>query len=89
MSEQMNVGATVKQMLFKEFQEGISKKSGNPYRMVVLHDPKSLDNISFFLEENSSINVNGLQLRDKVEAIFSMEFRYGRLQPVLQSIKKA
>lgn len=80
---------TVKEMLFKEYVEGIGKRSQNPYRMVVLHDPVSLDNISFFLDEQSNVNVNGLKLRDKVKATFTMEFRYGRLQPVLHSVSLA
>lgn len=86
-AETSAVGTTVKDMLFKEYSEGISKKNGNPYRMVVLHDPVSLDNVSFFIEEHSSISVAGFKLKDKVKAAFSMEFKYGRLQPVLQSIK--
>lgn len=82
-------GVTTKTMLFKEFNAGTSKKSGNEFRMVVLHDPLSLDNISFFLDADSPVSVQGLQLRDKVVASFGMEFRFGRLQPVLIDLKKA
>lgn len=78
-----------KVMLFKSYKEDISKKSGNPYRMVELHDPESLDNVSFFLDADSPISVEGLKLRDKVEVMFGMDVRYGRIQPVLQSLKKA
>jgi len=84
-----SAGVTTKEMLFKEYTQGTSRKSGNDYRMVVLHDPVSLDNISFFLDNDSPVSVAGLQLRDKVTASFGMEFRFGRLQPVLIDLKKA
>lgn len=78
-----------KEMLFKSFTEGTGRKTGKPYRMVELHDPVSLDNVQFFLDDSSTVSVDGLQLRDKVIATFGMDVRYGRVQPVLQSLKKA
>lgn len=81
-------GQTVKQMIFKEETQGVSKKSGNPYHMLVLHDPENLENISFFLREGSKVSAEGLKFKDKVNATFTMEFEFGRLQPVLQSLTK-
>lgn len=81
-------GATVKQMVFKEENKGTSKKSGNPFHMIVLHDPETLENISFFLRDGSRVSAEGLKFKDKVNATFTMEFEFGRLQPVLQSLAK-
>lgn len=81
--------ANTQQMVFKSYKEDTSKKSGKPYRMVELHDPQSLDNVSFFLDAESPITVEGLQLHDKVTATFGMEVRFGRIQPVLQGLRKA
>lgn len=76
------------EFLFKGEMSGTSKKSGRPYHQVELHDPNTLENMSFFLEQNSSVNTTGILFRDKVVAEFSMEFRFGNLQPVLQKIQK-
>lgn len=81
-------GATVKQMLFKEENQGTSKKSGKDFHMVVLHDPETLENITFFLRDDSKVSAEGIRLKDKVNATFTMEFEFGRLQPVLQSLTK-
>ena len=81
-------GGTVKQMLFKEENKGISKKSGNAFHMLVLHDPDTLENISFFLREDSKLDTKNILFKDKVNATFTMEFEFGRLQPVLQSLAK-
>lgn len=81
-------GTTVKQMVFKEETKGTSKKSGKDFHMLVLHDPETLENISFFLREDSSVTAEGIKFKEKVNATFTMEFEYGRLQPVLQSLTK-
>lgn len=74
--------------LFKGSMAGTSKKSGRPYSQVELHDPNSLENMAFFLDPDSTVNTTGIQFRDPVMAEFSMEFRFGKLQPVLQKIQK-
>lgn len=76
----------VKEMLFKEEVKGVSKKTGEPYRMVVLHDPATLENISFFLNDDSNISVTGLKFKDKVKAVFELGFQYGRPQMQLNSL---
>ncbi|MDO3682095.1 hypothetical protein [Paenibacillus ehimensis] len=77
------------EFLFKGEMSGTSKKSGNPYRSIELHDPNSLENMSFFLDPGNSVNTTGIQFRDKVFAEFAMEFRFGKLQPILKNLKKA
>lgn len=80
------MSGNVKQMLFKEEVTGTSKKTGEPYRMIVLHDPETLDNISFFIDQDSKISVTGLKLKDKVNANFEIGFKYGKPQMLLNSL---
>lgn len=77
------------EFLFKSEMSGTSKKTGNSYHSIELHDPNSLENMSFFLEPGNSLNTTGILFRDKVIAEFAMEFKFGKLQPVLKNLKKA
>ena len=56
--------------------------------MIQLHDPSTLENMNFFLQADSNVSTNGINFRDKVRASFSMQFQFGELKPVLQSIIK-
>lgn len=78
----------VKQMQFKGENQGKSKKSGNDYHIITLHDPVTLDNIDFFIREGSTVSTHGIQFKDKVQASFGMDFVYGRPQMVLLELKK-
>lgn len=73
------MSANVKEMLFKQDRTGTSKK-GNPYRIITLHDPETLENIEFFVEVDSPISTTGLKLKDKVKASFELGFQFGRPQ---------
>lgn len=74
--------------LFKDDNAGISKKSGKAYRILTLHDPKTLDNVDFFLDGDCTISTEGFQIKDKVKAAFTMELRFGKLQPVIVQLTK-
>lgn len=74
--------------LFKEDQQGTSKKTGKPFRILTLHDPVTLDNAEFFLDEESPISTNGFKLRDKVRASFTMQMRWGKLTTVITALEK-
>lgn len=82
-------GALVKEMLFKQDFTGISKKSGNQYRRITLHDPATLENMDSFVNDDVRIDTEGYKLRDKVVATFAMDYRYGRMEPVLVGLRKA
>jgi hypothetical protein len=88
--EQVNaMSTTIKQeFVFKQDRSGKSKKSGNDYRQIELHDPSTLDNVSFFIDVNSNVNTTGLNFKDRVVAEFTMQLRFGQLQPILESLKK-
>lgn len=77
-----------KEFIFKQAVEGTSKRSNKPYRMVELHDPKTLENTKFFLREDSKVNTSGLNFRDRVVATFSADTTFGRLEFVLESLEK-
>lgn len=83
-----NAGLT-KELLFKGTRKGESRKTGNPYHMISLHDPSSLENTDFFIPDNVEINTDGLKLKDRVIATFTLEFVNGRSQLALLAIKKA
>lgn len=78
----------VQDFLFKGDESGISKKNGNEWRRLTLHDPATLDNLDFFLDESSEVTTAGLKLKDKVQATMTMALRFGRLQPVVLSVVK-
>lgn len=80
--------AIKKEFVFKQAVEGTSKRSNKPYRMVELHDPKTLENTKFFLREGSTVNTTGLNFRDRVLATFSADITFGRLEFVLESLEK-
>lgn len=78
-----------KEMIFKKDENGTSKKTGNSFRVVELHDPATLDNISLFIREGTFVDTTGIQFKDKVHASFGMDFVFGKPQMVLKDIKKA
>lgn len=78
-----------KQLVFKQEVTGTARKTGKPFRMVELHDPRSLENTKFFLREGSSVNAHGLAFGDKVLASFSAEILYGKMEFVLDALQKA
>lgn len=81
--------AIKKEMIFKQAVEGTSKRSNKPYRMVELHDEKTLENTKFFLREGSTVNTSGLQFKDRVIATFTAEMMFGRMEFVLDALEKA
>lgn len=74
--------------LFKDDNAGTSKKTGRPYRILQLHDQATLDNVDFFLDEDSTISTEGFKLKDKVKASFTMQLRFGKLTPVIVQLQK-
>jgi len=56
--------------------------------MIELHDPSTLENVSFFIREGSSVSTTGINFKDRVLASFGMEVVYGKLQPALHQLKK-
>ena len=76
------------EFLFKNDNSGISKKTGKPYRMLQLHDQSTLENVDFFLDEESTISTEGLKLKDKVKASFAMQSKYGKFTPVIVQLQK-
>ena len=76
------------EFLFKNANSGISKKTGKPYRMLQLHDQSTLENVDFFLDEESTISTEGLKLKDKVKASFAMQLKYGNFTPVIVQLQK-
>lgn len=91
-SQQANIpqgnNLITQEFTFKEFMTGTSKKTGKPFYMVQLHDFVTLENMNFFLQPDSNVSTNGINFKDKVRASFSMQFQFGELKPVLQSIVK-
>lgn len=83
-----NVNVIQQEFLFKQVMTGTGKKSGKPFTMVELHDPATLENMNFFLQPDSKVSTFGINFRDKVLAAFTMQFQFGELKPVLQSIVK-
>lgn len=75
--------------IFKSDHTGTSKKSGQPYRVIELHDPVSLDNTRFFIRDGQNVSTSGINFGMKVVASFGMDIVYGKTELALQSIRKA
>lgn len=87
MSEALNINTGIQQVfVFKGENKGTSKKTGNDFHIVTLHDPTTLDNVDFFLRPGSNVSTTGIQFKDEVIATFGMEVVYGKLQPVLRAL---
>ena len=83
-------GVMQKEMIFKSENEGTSKKP--PYRnfrVIELHDPITLDNVSFFQRDGYIIPTEGLKFKDRVIASVGMDIVYGKLQSILVGLRKA
>jgi hypothetical protein len=89
-AQNLNAIGTVaaQEFIFKGESRGTSKKSGQAYHMIELHDPSTLENVSFFIREGSSVSTTGINFKDRVLASFGMEVVYGKLQPALHQLKK-
>lgn len=78
-----------KEFIFKSDHTGKSKKSGQDFRVIELHDPVTLDNTRFFIRDGQNVSTSGINFGMKVIAAFGMDIVYGRTELVLQSIRKA
>lgn len=82
----MNLNEKV--MIYKDEKKDISKKSNKPYHVLELHDPETLENVRFFLKEDTTVNTDGLKFKDKVKVEFVMSFQFGQLQPMISKLTK-
>lgn len=89
MSVAVGVGQLQQVFVFKGENKGTSKKSGNEFHIVTLHDPETLDNVDFFLRPGSQVSTVGINFKEEVIATFGMEVVYGKLQPVLKALHSA
>jgi hypothetical protein len=80
------VGQLQEIFVFKGENKGTSKKSNKDFHIVTLHDPKTLENVDFFLRPGSEVSTDGINFRDEVIATFGMEVIFGKLQPVLRAL---
>jgi len=81
--------AITQDFLYKEAVKGTSKRNGNDYHMIVLHDEKTLDNVTFFVGDDTSIDTTPFKLKDSVTASFEMAIRGGKMVPVLIKVVKS
>lgn len=84
MSQALNTGMQ-KIMIFKNRNSGTSKKTGNSYDIVTLHDPDTLENIDCFIR-NHEVLTDGIDFKDEVIATFGMDIIFGKPQMVLTAI---
>lgn len=84
----MSNGTITKEFVFKGANSGISRKSGRPYATVELHDPSTLENTTFFLNEGQTVSTDGINFRDKVAASLEVTISNGRPAFILHGIKK-
>jgi len=67
---------------FMEAIQGISKKSNKPYNLIKVSDGME----AYTISNPNNLDVSDFKLGDTVELEFSVSGRYGRLEPVLESI---
>ena len=82
----MNANSLQQKFIFKSENRGTSKKSGNNFHIVTLHDPETLENVDFFLRPGTSVSTDGIYFKNEVIATFGMEVLYGKIQPVLKAL---
>lgn len=75
------------QFLFKSSFTGTKKNSTEQFTIIELHDPLTLENITFFPPVNS-INTNGMVLKTPVKATLQMSVFNGKPTMVLNSLVK-
>lgn len=78
-----------KAYVFKGYVNEKSKRTGRPFTMVKLHDPVTLDNTDFFLQDDVEINFDGLKFKDNVVATLDIGVNYGKTTVNLLGLKKA
>lgn len=62
-------------------------KSGD-FRIIELHDPVSLEKVSFFVEPSQIIDTTGIVFKDKVKVTYGNIIRFGRPQTILEKLEK-
>lgn len=77
-------------MVFKKDFTGVTKNGGRPFRTIELHDPLTLENTTFFLNENlmDNIDTSGIKFKDKVVATFQVGNFNGQPRLDLVGLKK-
>lgn len=78
-----------KRYLFKNEFSGTSKKTGNAFRTVELHDPVTLENTTFFHDVNVPLDTTGLRFKDPVIVVHGVQNYQGKPNLTLVTIKKA
>lgn len=76
-----------KKFIFKSRRQGTSRND-NQYHMIELHDPKSLENTTFFVQEGVTIDSTIFTFKDEVMADLDMEIRNGKPEFVLIGLSK-
>jgi len=76
--------------LFKSDFTGTSKKAPfNQFRIIVLHDPVTLENTEFFHDVNIPLDTTGLKLKDPVIVTHSIRNFQGKPNLQISAIRKA
>lgn len=79
-------GFMEKDFVFKSDASGT--KNGRNWRSIELHDPITLDNTRFFVQEGQNVSTAGINFKDKVKASLFMDIRFGKPELVLAEVKK-
>lgn len=80
----------LKNYIVKQAAEGTSKKSGNKYRMVELHDPTTLENTVYYLRDNQQhIDLKPLSFKQEVLVTHGIETFNGQAKLTIESIQIA
>lgn len=76
-----------KKMIFKQQLKGDSKKTNQPYHMIELHDPETLENTMFTINPVGKVDASRIPFRSSVIAVLGMSTYGGRPQLTLEALK--
>jgi hypothetical protein len=77
---------TEEHLFLKDFTGKSKKPPFNDFRLIELHDPETLENVSYFLPSDSTIPKGIFQLKQKVQATFGKQVMFGEAKLVLKSL---
>lgn len=78
-----------KNYVFKNKHTGTSKSTKKPFTMVELHDPITLENTTYFLQDGVEIpDLDSFKIKDKVAATLDIGVFNGKTVVNLLGLKK-
>lgn len=75
-------------MIFKSTFSGKSKNTQQPFTMIELHDPETLENAKFFLRDGQQIDTSTLKFKEKITVKFEMGIQNGQPRMELAALSK-